>query len=98
MLLCEITGIGDDNVIGKLFNDAKSTLNSIKKQSNKETHSLACGLLDKITSLEANPNILQVDGYSLTQFLRMLSKSNVDLKTLRLVSDALGSYDDDSSD
>ena len=96
MLLHEIMGLGDDNVLGKLFNDAKNTLNKLK--SNKETCSLVCGLLDTLSGLEANPNILQTDGHSLTRFLQMLAKPNVDKKTLQTVSDALGSYDDDSSD
>lgn len=98
MLLQEIMGLGDDNIIGRLIDDAKSTLTLLTKQSNKEVQSLSKGLLTTLQHIEVNPNILQVDGYSLTNFLQMLAKPKIDIKTLRMVSDALGSYEDDSSD
>lgn len=98
MKLFEIIGLGDDNVLGKLMNDATLSLKKIQQGSNKEQRLLATGLLSSICAFEANPNILQTDGHSLTKFLQMISKDGVDTKTLRLVSDAFGSYSDDSSD
>lgn len=98
MLLQEIMGLGDDNIIGRLVNDAKNTLTLLTKQSNKEVKSLSKGLLTTLQHIEVNPNILQVDGYSLTNLLQLLTKPKVDIKTLRMVSDALNSYEDDSSD
>lgn len=99
MLLYELMSLGDDNVLGRLIDDAQKTLKKLQNNSDKEVCSLACGLLATLNRLEANPNILQVDGYTLMNFLKMLSNTNVDKRTLRMVSDGLGSYsDDDSSD
>lgn len=98
MLLREIMGLGDENVLGQLINDATKTLKILQKQSNKKICSLASGLLNTLNNLEANPNILQVDEYSLITFLQMLNKSNIDIRTLKMVSDGISSYHDDSTD
>jgi len=98
MLLHELMSLGDDNVLGRLINDAKKALKKLQGNSDKEVCSLACRLLDTLAALEVNANLLQVDGYTLMNFLRMLGKDKVDKRTLRMVSDGLGSYDDESSD
>jgi hypothetical protein len=98
MKLFELMSVGDDNVLGRALNRARKTLTKLKKNSDKELCSLACGLVQTLDALEANPNILQTDGYSLMQYLMMLDNPKVGIQTLQLVSDALGSYDDDSGD
>jgi uncharacterized phage infection (PIP) family protein YhgE len=98
MLLHEIMGLGDENVLGRLINDATNTLKTLQKQSNKEIRSLASGLLNTLDNLESNPNIIRVDQYSLTQLLQMIATPTIDIRTLRMVSDAFGSYNDNSTD
>lgn len=98
MLLNELMGLGDENIIGRLMDNASKTLKQLQTQSNKEINLLAKNILDIITQLEGNPNIVLVDNYTLIRFLQMLDKPKVDIKTLRIVSDALGSYNDNSTD
>lgn len=98
MKLCELMSLGDDNVIGRLLYNARTNLTKLKGSTDKEVCSLACKLISILNGLEANPNILQTDGYSLQNYLMMLDKPKIEKRTLNLVSDALGSYDDESSD
>jgi hypothetical protein len=96
--LLEITGVGDENVLGRVLSDAVKALKKLKGNSDKEICSLACGLIDTLKSLEANPNILQTDGYSLMQYLQQLSQPNLGKNSLRSISDALSSYSDDTGE
>ena len=98
MKLFEITSLGDDNSLGFLLNNATTQLKKIQKSTNKETRSVVTGLLTTLEKFNANPNILQTDGYSLLNYLKMLDNPKITIQTLRLVGDALGSYEDDSSD
>ncbi len=94
MKLYEIMSVGDDNVLGRAFSDARKTLKKLKDKSDKEICELACGLLSILDNLEANANLLQTDGYSLMNYLKQLGNSNIGKNTLRLISDTLGSYSD----
>lgn len=98
MKLCELMSLGDDNVIGRLLSDARKNLTKIKRSRDREVCSLANGLISSIDSFEVNPNILQTDGYSLQNYLTMLNNPKIGIKTLRQVSDALGSYSDDTGE
>jgi hypothetical protein len=98
MKLCELVSIGDDNVIGRLLSDARKNLTKLKDNKDREVCSLANGLISSIDSFEANPNILQTDGYSLQNYLTMLNNPSIGKRTLRQVSDALGSYSDDTGE
>lgn len=98
MKLCELVSIGDDNVIGRLLSDARKNLTKLKNNKDSDVCALANGLISSIDSLEANPNILQTDGYSLQNYLTMLNNPKIGKRTLRLVSDALGSYSDDTGE
>lgn len=90
--------LGDDNAVGGLIVDATKSLKKLKQSATPQDKTLITDLIQTISSLGRNPNILQTDGYSLVQYLRMLTKHDIDSRTLRMVSDALSSYDDDSSD
>ncbi len=96
--LLELTSLGDDNILGRVLNDAMKSLKKLKGNKDKEICSLACGLIDTLKSLEANPNILQTDGYSLMQYLQQLSQPKLGKNSLRALSDALGSYGDDDGE
>lgn len=98
MKLCELMVLGDDNAVGGLISDATAALKKLKKTANETEHSIIQELISTISNLNHDPNILQTDGYSLVQYLRMLTKPNVDKRTLQMVSDALDSYSEDSND
>lgn len=98
MLLTEIISLGDDNVLGRLINDSNINLHKLTRSQNKETKKLANSLLGVLNSLEQDPTVTREDGYSLLNYLRMLTKTDIDNHTLRAVSDALGSYDNESGE
>lgn len=98
MRLNEIMFLGDDNVLGQLFDQATTNLKKFQKSNHKETRSIASGLLDILNRLQATPTVLHGDGYSAMRYLQMLANPKVEIQTIRMVSDALGSYEDDSGE
>lgn len=92
MKLMEIMSLGDDNVLGKLFDTAIKNIKAVK-QNDKNKKDIGL-LLNAVNKINNNPNLLQTDGYSLIQYIKMLNKPNLDDRTIKTVCDALCSYDD----
>lgn len=97
MKLCEITCIGDDNAVGGLFNKASVLLKKLQKGSNLSIKKLASSILNAISQLEANPNIIMNDQTCIVSCLTSLIQTP-DEKTLTRAYDTLSSYIDDSGE
>ena len=93
MKLNELMSVGDDNVVGRLIHDA--TLN-LKKYHPK--NNVVVDLLKILDNIDDNPNIVTDDGFSLNNYLTMLTKPVLDDQTLNLVYDALSSFQDSGSE
>ncbi|PPD55718.1 MAG: hypothetical protein CTY12_00230 [Methylotenera sp.] len=92
MKLCELMSVGDDNVVGRMIDDAKLALSKCPKTD------AVRGLLVVLNNITNNPHIVTDDGYSLTTYLQLLTKPTLDNETINMVYDALGSFEDSGSE